>query len=79
MQTFLCWEPSHTDEAGCIPVSAPMAYQAAQKYAADKDRRVLEYPMSRTIHVRHPEGFVDTFEVELSSTPIYTAKRKKPQ
>lgn len=77
MTDFKVWEPEEEDEDYGDVIRAPLAYIAAQEFCARKNLRTAEYPLCRTVCVKITEGFYDTFDVELTMDPIYTAKRKK--
>lgn len=76
MPKYMCWDVEREDERDARPVVAASPQQAAERFAAERDGRAVEFPAESRVHVRTPSG-VEVYDVELRSVPSYHARKRK--
>lgn len=78
--TLLCYEEGVDSESDAVTISAPNERVGAERYAAQRDQRTIEYPRERVVCVLRNDtlgaraGWL-RFVVHLESVPVYHATR----
>lgn len=73
MNRYRVWERDYGDRWDGNYVTADSPADAAEKWCANLDRRLADYPAERIVTVQSGDGALQHFRVELQSEPVYHA------
>jgi len=73
---FYCWDFDNATEEDAEEIEAFDAETAAEEYAKDDDERGGDAPREeREVCVKHEDGTIERFSVELDWEPVYSASK----